>query len=86
MLCAECDKRNICTELCEAAEKYVNQDKPDYWHKRSEVHFTPMEKQIVTLVMKGKTRVQIRKTLKLSVGALRAHVKRLKKKRDQIAI
>lgn len=84
MLCNECDKRNICTELCEAAEKYAGQDKPNY-HKPGEgVHFTPMERAILRFLAKGQTRAQIRNRLKLSVHSLEVHISNLSKKAQEI--
>jgi DNA-binding CsgD family transcriptional regulator len=86
MLCNECKRRNKCTKLCNEAKEYADQDKPNY-HKPGEgIHFTPVERKIVTLVMSGKNRRQIRNLLKLSAIALRAHIKRLRKKRDMIVL
>jgi len=85
-MCTTCTKRPHCETLCPEAELYGKQDEPNYHKSGDGTHFTPMEKKIVTLIMKGKTRAQIRKALKLSPDALRAHVKRLRKKRDQIVL
>ncbi len=83
--CVNCEKKNTCQELCPEAEKFVNQDAPNY-HKPGELHFTPIEKEIVTLLMQGKNRRQIRNRLHLSPVALRMHIKRLRKKRNTIVL
>lgn len=86
MLCNECLKRNACTELCEEAEKYANQDKPNYHKGYDSVHFTQMEKRILTLITDGKTRRQIRNILKLSPHTLRTHLYNLRTKRQGIVL
>lgn len=86
MLCIECDKRNICTELCGAADKYADQDKPNY-HKPGEgVHFTPMEKKVLDGLARGKTREGIAKALKITRKQLKDHIYNLRQKRRLIVL
>jgi DNA-binding NarL/FixJ family response regulator len=85
MLCQECPNKPLCKRLCPEAEFYVNQDNPNY-HKEGDLHFTPIEKKILTLLMKGKTKDQIRETLKLSVHGLNVHIGNLKKKSQDIVL
>ena len=40
MLCQDCPKRNICTELCEKVEVYVSQDEID-WGETPTIYVDP---------------------------------------------
>jgi len=85
MLCQECPNRPLCKRLCPEAELYVNQDNPNY-HKEGDLHFTPIEKKILGLLSRGKTREQIREVLKLSTDALSWHIRNLRKKAEDIVL
>jgi DNA-binding CsgD family transcriptional regulator len=63
----------------------VNQDNPNY-HKEGDFHFTPIEKKIVSLLARGRTKVQIKEALKLSQDALDKHISRMRKKADSIVL
>jgi DNA-binding NarL/FixJ family response regulator len=84
-LCNYCTKRELCTGLCPEAEAYANQDAGEY-HKPGEVHFTPTEKRILSLLASGRTRKQIGYYLKLSAHALEEHISNLRKKAQYIVL
>ena len=92
MLCQECTKRTDCTELCEEAEGYVNQDyqnqveltvglKPEgEFPVGSSVYLTDTERAVLTLLGKGLTRADVCQVLDITRGALRFHLSNLRKK------
>ncbi len=87
MLCDECQKRDFCMSLCPEAELYVKQDSnAANYHKAGDLHFTPTEKKILSLLAKGKGRPQIRNYLKLSINALEFHISNLRKKAEGIVL
>jgi len=77
-LCSECPRRNICTELCEEAEKYVNQDyvelqetlidKPISYIEPPLQNITKSNQEIIVRAyfVSRKTQTQIAKTLDVS--------------------
>lgn len=85
MLCQECPNKPLCKRLCPEAEMYVNQDNPNY-HKEGDFHFTPIEKKILRLLGRGKTREQIREALELSANTLEVHIHNLRKKAEDIVL
>ena len=86
MLCNECDRRNTCKTLGKDAEEYTHQDDPNY-HKPGEgLHFTPIEKKILTLLSRGRSKEYIRECLKLSVHGLNVHISNLRKKSQEIVL
>jgi DNA-binding NarL/FixJ family response regulator len=95
-LCDNCPiarTRETCTDLCEAAIEYVDQDyiplreitigipTAGRWpqHKKR-VKLTPKEKNIVTLLGKGLSRQDVCQLLKITRVTLRNHLCRIKKK------
>lgn len=89
--CSKCHKRNTCTELCEEAEKYVNQDyvelkeilidKPISYIESPPQNITKSNQEIIirAYFVSRKTQIQIAKILDVSQSYVSKVVKRHRK-------
>ena len=93
MLCAECEKREYCSELCPEAELYVKQDTVPQREQptgfpgfkklpelKANTHLTRMEKEILTLLGRGLRRSDVCQLLNITPLNLRVHLAHAKKK------
>jgi DNA-binding NarL/FixJ family response regulator len=96
MLCNDCDKRFICQELCPEARAYANQDQvkrtelPIRINENRQIKaipeksvvplLSPQQKQIVRLLARGHTKLEIRDELGISRQALNKQLERLRNK------
>ena len=94
MLCQECPKKSECVELCVEAELYVAQDHVgrdelptedvdciiDWPEPIKNIHLTPREMEIVTLLGRGLSRGDICELLDITRNHLRTHINRMYKK------
>jgi DNA-binding NarL/FixJ family response regulator len=94
-LCTECTKRALCSTLCPEAELYVKQDEVSQreltigdirygrWPESPEKSiFTEKERQVIPLLLDGKTRKQIGKLLDMTRETLRKHIENIRRKRE----
>jgi len=95
MLCETCEKREYCSELCPEAELFVKQDsvhrleepigllpvkkfiKPSL---KKHTHLTSKEKEILMLLGKGLSRVDVCQLLNITPNSLQVHLSNAKKK------
>ncbi len=93
MNCRGCEKREFCSVLCPEAEMFVNQDYVSqreltignvrtgrFPKAKRDVKFTEKEKQIVTLIILGKTYLEVAKVLNIKYENVRKIMSRMFKK------
>lgn len=93
--CNDCHNRAVCNTLCPEAELYVNQDfvpqteRPSGilndrnikdWPENEELVFTPQQREIVRLLARGKTKLEVREILGISRQHINEQLARLKKR------
>ena len=86
MLCNECKKRNSCSMLCEDAQIYVNQDRPNYHRSGDHLHFSDREKRILRLLAQGKARNEIAQAIGITRRQLKDSLIYLEKKGRMIVL
>ena len=95
MLCQDCEKYSTCTELCEDAEEYVNQDHvgasgniilkskiyPVDWPEDIDpFNFTRTENKILILQEKNFSSIQISYLLGIKSNTFKVHMCNIRKK------
>lgn len=93
MLCEDCPKKSLCKSPCKELELHLKQieipqreltiGNPVYGGTitpRTPIHFTPREKEIVTLLGKGLLREEVCQALNITPNNLRQRLFKLKEK------
>ncbi len=95
MLCQDCKKKDKCTQLCEEAGQYAGQDykgqrelpvgllRGGKFPAGSSGCLTPREREIVTLLGRGLSRIDVCELLDISKHVLRNHLYNLRQKQSK---